>query len=182
MDTWWKSSQLLFMQQDLSQVQTSGDDSWYGVITFSTEYQNLIFCLLWAGYVTSWQDSFYSSVVSFFLSSNTTKAFFFLFSSFTSETNSTRLIQLPVAGILYRGLKIHWTISLFTCLIFISVYVDECCWCHGLHVLWIMAWCLTLSKSKKELPRQYLLHNSLLAGVWNWKKKVLHFNSLIDIT
>ena len=107
-----------------SQVQTSEDDSWYGeVMEFSMKTRIWYFVFLCVLVIRQVDRILFLSLVSFFLSSNTTKAFFF-FSPFSFlETKSTLLIQLPVADILCRGLKIHENLLLAMCLIFISIYV-----------------------------------------------------------
>ena len=115
--------------------QTSGDDSWYMAITIN-ELSEILF--LYLDYSTSWQDLFICGIfllsffLSFFLLTRQKHSSFFSSFSFL-KTRSTLLIQLPVAGILCRELKIHGNILFISCLI----YVYVCCWCHRSHILWI---------------------------------------------
>ena len=101
-----------------------------------------------------WLLSFF---LSFFLSSNTTKAFSFSLSSPSGRQNQHFLSSCSSPGFCVVNLKFAESFAghVFDCHKCIRlIYVDVCCWCHRSHVLWIMVWCLlTLSKSKPILLR-----------------------------
>ena len=147
-------------------VQTPGDVSWYGAITNdeSVEKTGSDILFLCASYPTSWQDSFFLSIVFSLTRKFFNTALFFLFSSFFFlETKSTSFIQLAIAGILCRGLLVfdfQKRIRL--------IYLHVCCLCHRSHVPWIR-----LQRNQKKF-RQYSLHNSFFVGILKSGRKKLY--------
>ena len=98
-------------------VHTSVDDSLYRAITIEEQsgIPELDISFLLIGFVYLF--------FCFFLIYKNNALFFFSLPLFFLKTRSTRLIPLPVTGILYLGLKFHGNILLGTRLICISVYV-----------------------------------------------------------
>ena len=121
MDTTWSSSGINGTWVSFY-FSSSADINWWFLIWDVNNQWTQQNTRIWYFIFVCWLFDKLTGFFDFFFLLTRKKAFFFFFSSFFLETRSTCLIQLPVTGILCRGLKICGNILLVMCLIYMDVW------------------------------------------------------------